>query len=1309
MKIKIYITFTLIFTNLFAFSQDKISFEHISMKDGLSQSSVSSILQDYQGFIWFGTADGLNRFDGYEIEVLKNTSDSSSIPNNTINYLFEDHNKKLWIGISKTGLAVYDKVTEKFLLYKNIENDSTTLTDNNIQTICQDKNNNLWIATSSGLNKFDYQTKTVTQFYTKNGLLHNQINNITIHGNILWIATSGGINYLNIDNQIIKSINSDNSQLINNQVNYLYVDKQDLLWIGTKKGLQYFDLKQFNYDDKIPQFTTFLSENSSNSISDNEIKCILQDKEGLIWIGTNNGGLNRYNKITGKFTIFKNNPFDLNSLSINSIMSLYEDESGILWIGTSLGGVNKFNRLAKAFTTYQKSPFDENSLSSDRVRSIYEDKEGNIWFGTVYGGITSWNQETDIFTHYKHNPKNPKSLNDDYVRTIMQDSDGTFWIGTDTAGIAEFDPKTGNCIHYKHDLKNPQSIPFNRVWKIFQDSKSRIWVCTFDGLSLFDKNNKTFKTYKNNPDDEFSISDNQVTTIFEDKSGNLWVGTWTGGLNRFDAENDKFYRYKQNYPDENFTDRVYCIIQDSDGILWTANKETFNRYDVEKDSLITYKTSDYDFKNGVLMSFIEDSERNFWITTNDGLVKMNKDNFYIKTYFDSDGLQSNEFMVNAFCKTSKGQILIGGINGVNAFYPEKIEDNNHIPKIAITSFKVLNKEFVLDTSILLKKNIILSYKDNEFSFEFVALDYSYSAKNQYSYMLEGYDEEMINCENRRFASYTNLDPGKYTFRVIGSNNDGIWNYEGIKLSIQITAPFWQKPWFFVVMFLIAIALIYSILKYRDITRDKRQLEVQVQKRTEKIIQQKEEIVSQMEQIENQKNKLEQAYKNVKLLSEIGQEITSHLSLEKIIDTVNKTVHNLMEVDIFGIGIYHDEKEKLEFYNIKIGKKIIPKLNISVNDKKTIAAWCFVNKSEIFISDLQKEYSKYLDMEEPPKIGEDYAASIIYFPLISQNQCRGVLTVQKYEKEQYTNYHINIIRNLAVYTSIAFENSNAFYQIEHQKKGITDSIFYASRIQNAVLTPKIFLEAIFKEYFILNRPRDIVSGDFYWVKNLKINNNNLIIIAVADCTGHGVPGAFMSMLGISILNELAAYHKNIQKVAACEILNELRDTVIKSLHQTGKIGESQDGMDIALCIIDHENMKLDFAGANNPMYLVRKQKNTNENENQEEYELIEKLPDRMPIGFFLGNEKNFSSKMLDIEVDDKIYLFSDGFIDQFGGNVGKKYLSKNFKRLILSIQNNSFEKQKELLEENLTDWMSHKNKQGKTYQQIDDILVFGVKI
>ncbi len=1285
------------------FAQKNIKFEHIALKDGLSQSSVACILQDNKGFMWFGTYDGLNKYDGYKIKIYRKTTDSLSIPENSVTCIFQDNNNDIWLGISGCGLVHYNKYTEVFKLYQNDKNNINTIIDNNINSVYQDINSNLWIATPQGLDKLDLKTKTFTHFSTEQGLSSNTIKSVTGKNEQLWIGTSKGINLLNINTNTINIFDTSNTNLTDMNVNCLYIDKQNTLWIGTANGLNSVDLFRYNLSAKFI-VTRYVHDNNKNSISDNQITCILQDYEYKIWIGTKNGGLNKYNKDNQEFTIFKNNPRNPNSMSNNEILSIYEDDSNILWIGTSLGGINKYNRIAKAFNTLQNNPSDVNSLSSDQVRTIYEDSKGIIWFGTVYGGLNSWNQETNTFTHYKNNQYDPTSLSDNYIRAILEDADGEYWIGTDTAGISKFDPITGKCVHYKHNINNQYSLSDNKIWQIFQDSKKRIWIATWDGLNLFDKKTGKFTAYKHNEQDSNSIYDNKITRIIEDSQNNLWIGTWDGGLNRFDFDNQKFIRYKNHQQSKQTTDRILCITEDKNGDIWTGNRDYFSKIDVKNNTIINYDPLKIGFINNRIMSLLQDTEENFWISTNNGLVKYNIAKQQHRTYFETE-----EFMVGAYLKTSKGQLLIGGINGVKVFFPNEIKDNPHAPNIVITGFKVLNQDVKLDTTVMEKKVINLSYEDNEFSFEFVALDYGDSEKNKYAYILVGYDKDTILADNRKFVSYTNLDPGKYTLKIMGANNDGKWNKNGTEITIIIATPFWKKPWFFIFITVVIITIIYAALKYRDITKIKRRLENLVVKRTEEINQQKEEIIAQLEQIEQQKNNLQKSYNNIKLLSQIGQKITSNLSMDKIIETFHEQLNKLMDATFFAIGLYNSHNNRLDFIQAKENSNEIPDFSMDVNLQNCLGAWCFLNKKDVFINDFDNEYINYVPTNPTDKEVNNHTNSIIYLPIISKNNCIGVITIQSYKKHQYTNNHLNMLRNLAVYAAIAFENTHAYTQIEKQKKGITDSIMYAKRIQSAVVTPKNILDEVLQNYFLIFMPRDIVSGDFYLVKKIRIKNDNIIILVAADCTGHGVPGAFMSMLGISLLNEIIAYYENIQQINSELILNNLRDAIIQALHQTGKTGEPQDGMDMSLCVINTNTKEMQFSGANNPLYLIRKDKNGfNFAQNIYEHALIEMPADRMPIGFYLGKKSNFSRHIIDIQNEDTIYMFSDGYVDQFGGENGKKFLTKNFKKLLLSIQNKNMELQKDILVDNIQKWKNQTDAHGNIYEQVDDILILSVK-
>jgi len=1294
----------LLFILLPLFSQAPIKFEHLSLQDGLSQSSVKCILQDSKGFIWFGTFDGLNKYDGYEIQIFRNSKDSNSIAGNSINAIFEDKQQNLWFGISQTGLSKYNPKNEKFELYSNNEKDSTTISDNTILSICEDKKNNLWIATKNGLNKFDKNTKKSVRYFTKDGLYNNFIYKALSDnkGNI-WLGTRSGLNYYNIEKNKIVKINSQNNILSDKKIRDLYIDKNQILWIATNKGFFSINIASISLNKNI-QITNYQPIAT-------DLYSISEDNKGNIWLATKNSRIQIFNKYTKTFHLIQNSPLQANSLSINNILSVYKDRSNIMWVGTELGGVNKYNVLSKPFESYSYNPLNPNSISSNQVRTIYEDSQNIIWIGTK-NGLNKWLRKEDKFIHYQYDSKNKYSIKDNYVRAILEMENGNFWIGTDTAGILVFDPKTEKFFkQYKNKKNDTNSLSNNKIWKIIKDSKGQIWIATFGGgLNKYNPETDDFKNYTNQPENNKSISGNKITTIYEDQNGNIWIGTFENGINLYVPEDDNFIQYHKKNTNTDFIDRIYYITEDSNSKIWVAAEGSLNLFDEETNSFTEFNYNSLNFSNPVLMSILEDQEQNFWISTNNGLIKYNVEEGGVKTFYLSDGLLSNEFMIGASLISSQGEMFFGGINGLNVFYPKKIYDNPNKPSIIITNFKILNELPELDTNITYKKTLELEYSDNEFSFEFVAIDYGLSEKNQYAYMLKGYDENWIYCKNRRFASYTNLSPGKYIFMVKGSNNDGVWNNNGTEVIIIIKPPFWQKTWFIILIILILAFGIYGLLKYRDVSRDKKHLETKVEERTTQIRQQNEEISSQLEEIETQKENLHKSYKNIRILSDIGQQITAHLSIESIFETTQKNIGTLVDATIFGVGIHNKQLKRLDFNISTKNKKQIDIVKVNIKEKNKLAIWCFDNKDTVIINNYEKEIINYTNDEKIEPLLEKQYQSIIYQPIISGENCIGVITVQSMDEKKYKNFHINIIKNLAVYIAIALDNTQSYTELQLQKRHITDSISYARRIQEAILPPKKILDTLLENYFLYYKPRDIVSGDFYWAKKVVINKKELTIILAADCTGHGVPGAFMSMLGVSLLNEIVAFYENKlnnpNDLQPHLILNELRSGVINSLHQTGKFNEPQDGMDIALSIIDYENMTLKFSGANNPLFHIRKTNNSN---SEEPYELIELKPNRMPIGYFLGHEESFTSETINIEKNDTIYMFSDGYTDQLGGKNERKFLKKRFKKLLLSIQNMNMNQQKENLEEVFKKWISYKNFIGDYYEQLDDIVIIGIKI
>ncbi len=1076
----------------------RIKFEKLSVEDGMSQSSVLSIIRDSQGFMWFATLDGLNKYDGYNFKIYRADSETEkSVTDNIINVLYETSDFDLWIGTAANGLCKYDRLNDNFDVLKYSDNTDNSLSNNNINDIAETPGC-LWIATDKGLNKYIIKDRKFIHFFYNES--NNSLSSDTVlcvdtdkNGNV-WAGTKSGFNLINTKHNTVKKFNyfNENTDTYVNDI----TAGENKIWIATTKGLFVY----YVAEDKLLKLNLKKNTDKEQPV----VNKLIKDTDNILWVGTENDGLIRLNTRNYTFYKYKHDPVDSQSLSTNTIKSLYIDKSGILWVGTSLGGVSKWNRAAEDIDVFRHNPYNEQSLSAPQVRCFYVDKDNDIWVGTVEGGLNKWDKKNDKFYHYKHNPDNDNSISHNHIRSILQDYKGRFWVATDGGGLNLFDKSKGTFKHYKKD-EDISSISSNRVWKIYEDKKHNLWIGTFGGgLNLFNPERGSFKAYRHSETDTTSISSDLVTSIFEDRGNRLWIGTFSG-LNLFNTEKETFERYTNDKsdPESISNDRVYCINEDIEGFLWIGTKGGLNKFDVKNQKFTRFTVKNSDLPNDVILGITEDGNY-LWISTNNGICRMNKKTYEIKTFDVGDGLQSNEFLAGAYYRKKDGEILFGGIDGFNAFYPEKIKDNPHKPPILITGFQVSNQYLKTDTIISSKKQIILDHTENDISFDFVALDFIFPQKNKYKYILEGNDNEWTNAGYRRYAKYTNLKPGSYIFRVIGSNNDDVWNEKGASLRIIIKPAFWQTLWFkilFISFIFLLVLLIYKI-RVRAIKKRNEELENEVKRRTAEIRQQNKEIKAQRD------------------------------------------------------------------------------------------------------------------------------------------------------------------------------------EIVEQKKEITDSILYAERIQRAALPTSEYISENIPEHFILFKPRDIVSGDFYWVSK----KENKIIVTAVDCTGHGVPGAFMSMLGISFLNKIVN-ERNITDSA--EILNRLRANIINALHPEGYEIESKDGMDMALCVIDTEKNTIDFSGAYNPMFHWHKGK------------ITEIKADRMPVAKY-DIVEDFTKKTVKFNAGDAIYLFSDGYPDQFGGYKHKKFMKGKLRRLLEETGDKPMQEQKQILEDTLEKWMNNQ-------PQIDDIVIVGVRL
>lgn len=820
-------------------SAQEIKFKHITIEDGLSQSVVNCILQDRRGFLWFGTQDGLNVYDGYEFTIYRNDpQDLSSLSDNFVQCLYEDLNGNLWIGTLGGGLNLFETKTKKFEHFKNDPQNQASLSDNYVQSICQGNDGRLWVGTrGGGLNLFDAATKEFKCYKNDpsnpSTLSDNNVRHIhKDHKGHLWIGTrDGGLNYFDSKTHTFEHYKKDPKDpkaLSSNGIWSLYEDKSGRFWIATDGGgLDLFDTKTrtFEHHKNDPR--------DPRSISSDVVYTICEDRSGQLWIGTRTG-MDVLEEKTKSFRHFKNDRQNLSSISNNRILSIYEDRTGRLWIGT-YGGLNLLDTRTKPFEYYQSDPENPIALSHPSVMSIYKDRSERLWIGTDGGGLNLFDAKKRVFKHYKNDTKDPSSLSNNSVWSVCEDRSGRLWIGTYGGGLNLFNTKTQTFECYQNDPKNSLSLSYNYVYSIYEDRSGRLWIGTRRGLNLFDAGSKSFERFENDPKNPLSLSHNSVRSILEDRSGRLWVGTGGGGLNLYDGKTRTFERYKHDPNNSNSLSHntVMCVCEDRAGRLWIGTSGGgLNLFDYRTKTFRVFREKD-GLANDVIYGILEDDQGGLWLSTNKGLSRFTppldsplegRNGGVFRNYDVTDGLQSNEFNQGSFHKSIDGRMYFGGIHGFNVFHPDSIKDDPYLPPIVLTRLEIFNKPievgknqngFVLPVSITESDELILSHEESVFTLEFAALEFALSQKNKYAYKLEGFDKDWnLTDAKRRIATYTNLDPGTYIFRLKGTNHDGIWNEEGRTLKIIITPPWWKTWWAYTIYVLMFSGCIMAIIRFQ---------------------------------------------------------------------------------------------------------------------------------------------------------------------------------------------------------------------------------------------------------------------------------------------------------------------------------------------------------------------------------------------------------------------------------------------------------------------------------------------------------------
>ncbi|SEC66729.1 Two component regulator propeller [Maribacter dokdonensis] len=840
----------MIFVLFFSFTvkaQENFYFDHIGTDDGLSQSDVNCIYQDSYGFMWFGTHDGLNRYDGYSFSVFKPDQKSTNINSNLIYAMTGDDNGNLYIGSTGDGLFYYDKKKETFRQFKYNKEDDHSISSNYITRLYIDSKNRLWIATKEDVNMVDLSVSVDSVKFEKfkfvikdtderqdgsviNSIYENSDGEILLGGHL-------GIYQLKLDaggKSYFKLI-SDEIGFGTESVGVIAQDRYNKYIVGTGQGL----FVQNN--DKDQKFI---------KIREGNFTSLAFDDMNHIWAGTDNGLLYFDNSSSLKqpqlIKTFSYKPEDKNSISKNIITSLFIDRTGILWVGTNGGGVNKFDPNRKKFK-HVKRNLKENSLSYDKIRSIFEDSNGTFWVGTEGGGLnkgnsgkekyaafTSTNELRKVFaleeisiknrkfllaggqSHpylFKIDITNPKNNTPKITRlegihrsvfSLLNDSQDNLWIGTYSGGLYRWiKDAEGNYSkqNFTENTSDANSLANNIVRNIYEDSNGNIWIATGDGLSQLTitekyKEDPKFKNYKKDEDDPNSLSHNYILSLFENRKGELWIGTFGGGLNKL-------------IPGEN------------------GKEATFKNYSIAQG-----------LPNNVIKAILEDEQGHLWVSTNKGLSMFDTDQEIFKNFDVSDGLQDSEFQELASLKRKDGELVFGGINGFNAFYPREINDNKTAPETVVTKLSIFNEEIavgeeingrvLLEENISEVKDITLDYSENSFSFEFSSLHFSAPRKNQYAYKLEGFDNDWVYASSdKRFATYTNIEPGNYTLKVKSSNNDGLWDNTPYTLQLTVRPPIYRTTVAYIIYGLLLLLLLAGLWRFTIISNTKKhQLELE---------------------------------------------------------------------------------------------------------------------------------------------------------------------------------------------------------------------------------------------------------------------------------------------------------------------------------------------------------------------------------------------------------------------------------------------------------------------------------------------------
>ncbi|WP_069658946.1 hybrid sensor histidine kinase/response regulator transcription factor [Arcticibacter eurypsychrophilus] len=895
--------FLLIWCIKYSYAQTNINFTYPN--EGLSSSTIHAILKDRHGLMWMATDDGLNKFDGTTFTVYRNEpGNKNTLQANEITALDEDKQGRIWIGTNGGSVSIYNYLTNSFTSLP-AEGGENQLSSKAVTSISSDYLGQIWVGTYGGLNRINPKTKAVTRFMGGAGdpsklSSKNVICVFEDSKHNLWVGTDAGLNLYNRKtNKFITYVHNPANpiSLSDNYIQTIAEDQAGNIWIGTLGGGLNLLLPDKN------NFKAFKHTDDPKSLSSDIIYAIADEGNGRLWLGTEDG-LNIMDIHSGLVQRIKPNSRNKYSLTSKSIRSILIDKQGIYWLGTYQGGLNKYDKNLTFFNLKTSNGNDPYGLSAPVVSSFAEDESGDLFIGTDGGGLNRFNHKTGLFRHIMIDPLNKSSSTGLAILALEMSKSNQLWIGTYLNGIFVFNPATER---YKQLKKGttPYDLNDNDIFSIMEDSKGKIWIGTNGGgANVYDQKNKVITKYIT-ANDEKSISSNFVRALEEDIYGRIWIGTYGAGITVFDPTT-RVYKYYRKSSNTLPADVILSILEDKKGNIWAGTIGAgLCLLDKNSGKFISYSLKE-GLANNVVHKIIEDDQGLIWVSTNKGISRFNTQTKRFKNYSNYNGSQNNEFVQGSGKKTATGEIYFGGLNGFNYFNPKNLTSNKNIPAVLITDLKIANRSIVpggedslLKAQISFAHELTIGYKQS-FTIEYVALNYTTPQQNQYAYMLEGFDKTWNYVHTENTASYTNLDPGEYIFRVKASNNDGIWNEQGASIKIIIKPPYWRTLYAYLFYLAVAISLLLFI-RHRGIRKIKRKYALDQERQEAKQL-----LLNEHKEAERLR---EMDLSKIKFLTNISHEFRTPISL--ILGPVDKMLnkHNSPD-DVNQLNMVHRNARRL---------------------------------------------------------------------------------------------------------------------------------------------------------------------------------------------------------------------------------------------------------------------------------------------------------------------------------------------------------------------------------------------------------------